>query len=109
MLARSSPCIRAEVLGGRHVAAKIDENWAGRPCPPSARVPLLEPALGPGHDCENVGLCLMKLLLSDGPFPPEGLQGEGACGVKYLWFCGWREIKTLTRPLRFYISGDGAV
>lgn len=36
-------------------------------------------------------------------------SGRGAGGVKYLCFFCWREVKTLTRPLCFYISRGCAV
>lgn len=41
----------------------------------------------------------MKLILFDGSFLPEGLQGQWGCKIPL--FCGWRKIKTLIRPLGF--------
>lgn len=46
MVAHSSPCRRAEVLGGRLVAAKTDRNRAGRATAPFFQGPVA--GAGPG-------------------------------------------------------------
>lgn len=46
MLACSSPCGRAEVLGGRLLVAKMDQNWAGRMTAPFFQGPIA--GAGPG-------------------------------------------------------------